>query len=436
MSPPGRPIGTLRRVEHDGTPENGPPHFAAPAAPSCWVVMGSPAQAAPLAASLTAAGWQVGHVSAGVAQVLRALDAASTPPDVLLMGLDFDDGDGLQLIRMLGQAQRTPAVFVLSHQQRAVIRAALRLADVCGLRIAGSAEAPVPAGDVVQQLAAWRATVRPAPPTRPPGAAAQAPLDGPALRQLLADGGLQAWFQPQLRLDTREIVGVEALMRAQDAQGKLITPDRLLPGLMAHGLLEAATLEMLRQTAAFTAGCIGNGLSISASVNASLRSMSDLAFCRQLPQIVAQAGLDPCWITIEVTESDTSDDLAEVIENTARIRMLGFNLAIDDFGVAYSSLAQLSFIPFSELKIDRAFVQGLHLDPVRCGIVQGCATLGRLLKLEVVAEGVETAEELAAVTAAGCTRVQGYLVARPMPAPAMRDWLGRWPELVWQASTR
>ncbi len=416
---------------------NGPLHIAAPPAPNCWVVMGSLVQAAPLAAMLTAAGWQVGHVSVDVAQVLQALEAAPTPPDVLLMALEFEDGDGLQLIRLLGRARRAPAVFVLSHQQRAVIRAALRLAEACGVRIAGSAEQPVPAADVVQQLAAWWAAFRHAAPTRPPGAVPQgAPLDGPALCQLLADGGLQAWFQPQLRLDTREIVGVEALMRAQDAQGHLIMPDRLLPGLAAHGLMEAATLEILRQTAAFTAGCIGQGLAISASVNASLRSMSDLAFCRQLPQVVAQAGLDPCWITIEVTESDTTDDLAEVIENTARIRMLGFNLAIDDFGVAYSSLSQLSFIPFSELKIDRAFVQGLHLDATRRGIVQGCATLGRLLRLEVVAEGVETVEELAAVAAAGCTRVQGYLVARPMPAPAMRDWLDRWPDLVWQATAR
>jgi EAL domain-containing protein (putative c-di-GMP-specific phosphodiesterase class I)/CheY-like chemotaxis protein len=415
---------------------NGPPPIAALPAPSCWVVMGSLVQAAPLAATLAAAGWQVGHVSVGVAQVRQALDAAPTPPDVLLMALDFEDGDGLQLIRLLGRARLAPAVFVLSHQQRAVIRAALRLAEACGVHIAGSAEQPVPAADVVQQLAAWWAARRPAAPTaRPPVAAPQAPpLDGPTLRQLLADGGLQAWFQPQLRLDTREIVGVEALMRAQDAQGHWIMPDRLLPGLAAHGLMEAATLEILRQTAAFTAGCIGHGLAISASVNASLRSMSDLAFCRQLPQIVAQAGLDPCWITIEVTESDTTDDLADVIENTARIRMLGFNLAIDDFGVAYSSLSQLSFIPFSELKIDRAFVQGLHLDATRRGIVQGCATLGRLLRLEVVAEGVETPEELAAVAAAGCTRVQGYLVARPMPAAAMRDWLDRWPELVWQAT--
>nr|MDH4390721.1 EAL domain-containing protein [Aquabacterium sp.] len=356
---------------------------------------------------------------------------------VLVMALELDDGDGLQLIRLLGQVRRSPAVFVLSHQQRAVIRAALRLADTCGVPIAGSAEAPLPAAQVVQQLAAWWSTAQHAAPRQAPGARqAEPPLCEHALRQLLDSGGLQAWFQPQLRLDTREIVGVEALMRARDTQGRLITPDRLLPGLMAHGLMAAATLEMLRQTAAFTATCIGQGLAISASVNASLRSMSDLAFCRQLPAIVAQAGLDPCWITIEVTESDTTDDLAEVIENTARIRMLGFNLAIDDFGVAYSSLSQLSSIPFSELKIDRAFVQGLHLDATRRGIVQGCATLGRLLRLEVVAEGVETDEELAAVVAAGCTRVQGYLVARPMPAPDMRDWLGRWPELVWQAPSR
>ena len=139
--------------------------------------------------------------------------------------------------------------------------------------------------------------------------------------------------------------------------------------------------------------------------------------------------------TLEITESDAMEDLAHVIENTARIRMLGFNLAIDDFGIAYSSLSQLSNIPFSELKVDRAFVQDIHLDPRKQAIVRGCAALGRCLDLDVVAEGVETVDELAAVVAAGCTRVQGYLVAKAMPPAVMSAWLGALPNLVWRPPT-
>jgi EAL domain-containing protein (putative c-di-GMP-specific phosphodiesterase class I) len=112
-----------------------------------------------------------------------------------------------------------------------------------------------------------------------------------------------------------------------------------------------------------------------------------------------------------------------VIENTSRIRLLGFNLSIDDFGTAYSSLLQLSQLPFSELKIDRSFVSAIDSDPTKRVIVSSCASLARGLGLRVVAEGVETPAELAAVREAGCTEIQGYLLARPMSLNAMRQWL-------------
>ena len=121
-------------------------------------------------------------------------------------------------------------------------------------------------------------------------------------------------------------------------------------------------------------------------------------------------------------------DLATVIENTARIRMLGFNLSIDDFGTAYSSLMQLSQIPFSELKIERNFVAGIAGDPVRQAIVRSCAELGAALGLHVVAEGVETRDEMACVQRLGCSHVQGYLASRPLPAQVALQWLRELPQ--------
>ena len=309
-----------------------------------------------------------------------------------------------------------------------MIKAALTLAAICGVAVAGSAEEPVTAAEVAGLLQSFKPS-----PIRPSASRPQEPpLTFADLRSLLDRGGLQAWMQPQLRHSSSEIVDFESLMRARDDAGRLVTPDRLLPGLVEHGLLEEATLMIMRQTVAYVAECLERGMAISASVNVSLTSMSHPAFCRALPEVVAQVGLDPSWITLEITESDAMEDLAHVIENTARIRMLGFNLAIDDFGVAYSSLSQLSNIPFSELKVDRAFVQDIHLDPRKQAIVRGCAALGRFLDLDVVAEGVETVRELEAVVAAGCTRVQGYLVSRPMPPAAMTDWLSALPDLVWR----
>ncbi len=193
--------------------------------------------------------------------------------------------------------------------------------------------------------------------------------------------------------------------------------------LGVHGLLDQATLCVARQTIDFVARCLDEGMAVSASINVSMQALSSLAFCQALSDAVESVRLDPSWITIEITETDAMADLASVIENTGRIRMLGFNIAIDDFGTAYSSLFQLSRIPFSELKIERAFVTGVDQDSDKQAIVAACAQLGASLGLHVVAEGVETAAELEYVTRAGCAQIQGYLVAQPMPVIEALAWL-------------
>jgi EAL domain-containing protein (putative c-di-GMP-specific phosphodiesterase class I) len=151
--------------------------------------------------------------------------------------------------------------------------------------------------------------------------------------------------------------------------------------------------------------------------------MSDPTFCTELVAIVDAAGVDPSWITIEITETEAMADLATVIEQTGRIRMYGFNLSIDDFGTAYSSFFQLSQIPFSELKVERAFIKDLEASATTRAIVGTCAHLGRSLGLAVVAEGVETLAQLRAVTEAGYTSAQGFLIARPLPAAQALAWL-------------
>jgi len=284
-------------------------------------------------------------------------------------------------------------------------------------------ELPADALSIAQSVADYK---RPAPPRARP---CPVELDRDELLELFDRGALHPWMQPKLRLSSSEIVGFEALMRAHDAQGQLIMPDRLVSALTRHNLLDQATLRMAKQTVDFVAACLGDGMAICASINVSMQSLGNLAFCKELAAAVEHAELDPSWITIEITETDAMADLASVIENTARIRMLGFNLAIDDFGTAYSSLFQLSRIPFSELKIERAFVTDIEHDSGKQAIVRACCQLGAGLGLHVVAEGVETAAELDHVRRAGCSQIQGYYVARPMPAAQAHEWLGRLDDL-------
>jgi EAL domain-containing protein (putative c-di-GMP-specific phosphodiesterase class I) len=383
-----------------------------------WVVIGDPRQASAISDALCAGGWRVPAVLHGVAAARARLQSGGALPDVLVTGLRFDDGDGLRLIRDLGALPGAPAVFIASHQQRAVLKAAHSLADVCGLSFAGACEHPSDARLVATLLAGYR---RPPAPGRP--ATIPAPLSRDDVCALMARDDLFPWMQPKVRLDTREVIGVEALMRGFDEAGQLVTPNRLVPVLARYGLLDDATLRVARKTTDFVVRCLEEGMAISASINVSMCSLARPDFCQQLEAIVQRGGLDPSWITLEITETDAMSDVVQVIENTARIRMFGFNLAIDDFGTAYSSLDQLARIPFSELKIERAFVTGASSDSGKRASLGACAMLGRSLGLQVVAEGVETLEDLDCVRRAGCTHLQGYLVAPPIPVGKALDWL-------------
>lgn len=390
-----------------------------------WLVVNEADTARLLKQAMVSAGLHDAALLTDVASVQRRL-AERGAPELLVMGLRFPDGDGFQLMRMLARLPRPPAVYVASWQQRAVIKTAANLAAACGLSLAGTCELPAETEAVVRDLQAWQ----PAAPAPAPAAPKPRPveLSREALLSLFDRDVLQPWMQPKLRLATGEIVGFEALMRARDTEGRVVMPDRLVSGLQRHHLLDAATLHMARRTVDFVATCLAEGIAVSTSINVSMQSLSNVAFCQELAAAVEARQLDPSWITIEITETDAMADIASVIENSGRIRMLGFNLAIDDFGTAYSSLFQLSRIPFSELKVERAFVSGIGDDRGKQGIVRACAMLGHSLGLHVVAEGVETMDELEAVRAAGCTEVQGFLVARPMPAEQALAWLRALPD--------
>ena len=385
---------------------------------TAWVVISGRADAAAIAAILSDTGWVVLHAVHEIAEVDALFARDERAPDLIVTGLRFCDGDGFQLIRKLARHSRQSAIFVVSHQQRAVIKTAAALADACGLTLAGIAELPLDPGTLHRSLAEFKPR-KPLPLRVVPPAA----LSHDALTSLLDREGLETWLQPKLRISSMEVVGFEALMRARDDEGAMIAPERMVAAFGAHGLIDRATLAIARHTIDFVARCLGQGMAVSASINVSMQSLSNLAFCRALADAVESVQLDPSWITIEITETDAMADLASVIENTGRIRMLGFNIAIDDFGTAYSSLFQLSRIPFSELKIERAFVTGVDRDSAKQAIVAACAKLGTSLGLHVVAEGVETAAELEYVTRVGCAQIQGYLVARPMPTVEALEWL-------------
>jgi len=228
-------------------------------------------------------------------------------------------------------------------------------------------------------------------------------------------------YQPKVSLASGRLIGVEALARKHDPLVGELLPGVFLP-LATDAQIEAMTFTILRIALADQASWKARGHDLVLSINAPAWLLAAPQTLARLLECVERQGGDPSRLTIEVTEAENPADVPDFPKVAWRLREHGFGLAIDDFGTGYSSMLSLVSLPFSELKIDRAFVHGAADDDRRMAVLEASARLGRQLRMSVTAEGAEDDADLDAVSAAGCDVVQGYVVARPLRAARIHDW--------------
>ena len=161
------------------------------------------------------------------------------------------------------------------------------------------------------------------------------------------------------------------------------------------------------------------------ALNISAQSLSDRRFANEIIRRVDDARISPSSLMLEITESALVSDLAAALGTLGRLRLKGFGLSIDDYGTGFSSMQQLSRLPFTELKIDRSFVHHAHDKWNLRAILQSAIEMAQRLGLTTVAEGVETREDMVLLRSLGCRYAQGYLFAAPMPASAISSWLAQ-----------
>jgi len=248
------------------------------------------------------------------------------------------------------------------------------------------------------------------------------------LRQALRGERLFVVYQPQIALSDRRLIGFEALVRWRPESGDPIGPDRFIPVAEQSGLIREIGLFVLRQACAVLAGLHRDGLAgLRMAVNVSAIQFRHPAFLHELQQIILASGIDPRCLELEITESIAMEDAAYVRETLDALHGMGIQLAIDDFGTGYSSLAQLKGLAVDRLKIDKAFVKELSEAEADASIAGVVIQLGRRLRKEVIAEGVETEDQAALLGRMGCPEAQGYLFGRPMPLDELRKWIEAWP---------
>jgi len=222
--------------------------------------------------------------------------------------------------------------------------------------------------------------------------------------------------QPQFDCDGR-LLGAEGLVRWQRDDGSIGMPGEFIGLMEDTGLIVTLGLQMIEQGCAALARWAHDAAlaSIKLAVNVSVQQLRDPRLLESVAALLAESGADPARLQLEITESVFADDLAVTAERMCALRSLGLEFALDDFGTGYSSLAYLKRLPLSTLKIDRAFVKDVDVDPHGGPIVEAIVALAHKLGLSTVAEGVETAAQQNFLRACGCDALQGYLLARPMP---------------------
>lgn len=238
-----------------------------------------------------------------------------------------------------------------------------------------------------------------------------------ALRRAVDAREFVLYYQPLVRADSGKIIGVEALIRWRKPDGSIALPGTFLPRAEENGLILPINEWVMEAACEQAAAWRRQGLPrVRISVNC-----SPLQFLRKsLPlfvtQVLNRTGLDPTLIDLELTENILLQDVEQVAIQLRQLRELGVGISIDDFGTGFSSLSYVKRLPIDRLKIDQSFVRDIMSDPCDRAIVDAVVNLAHSLEMQVVAEGVETRQQLEFLRAAGCDEVQGFFLGRPMPA--------------------
>ena len=340
---------------------------------------------------------------------------------VILLDLVMPEMDGIEILRLLGERNCKARIILMSGINIRVIETAKKLAQSLGLTVIGHLQKPFPIPQLQQMLTANFA------PDRPTTSESEKEelLDIPDsdLYRAFERKEFVLYYQPQINISTGVVTGVEALSRWNHPELGLVFPDNFISRIETLGLMDnfcwATAERALHEVKQFS---VINEHLPRLAINVSVSSLRDLKFPDIFMNLARKYDFPAERIVLEITESGLME-FSLALDVLTRLRMRNFQLSIDDFGTGYSMMKQLQNVPAIELKIDKTFVQHMHLNHADLVMVEKIIEMGHELEREVTAEGVETDEQLKMLRERGCDGVQGFLFSRALPPDELVLWL-------------
>jgi EAL domain-containing protein (putative c-di-GMP-specific phosphodiesterase class I)/FixJ family two-component response regulator len=356
------------------------------------------------------------------AAVLAACETPDCIPDVILLDINMPSMDGIEFVRHLAERCFIGTLILISGEDERMLAATNKLVRSHRLSVLGTLRKPFTLEGLSALLDKWAPHVVSKP------CAASLSYDAEAVHAAIANGELINYYQPKVAVATGEVVGVETLVRWQHPLDGLVLPDSFIPVAEAHGLTSKLTRVVLKEALLQSKIWQAEGLYLRVAVNVSMDDLADVDFADFVA--TEASGLPPQSLILEVTESSLIQNFSAVLDVCARLHMKRFCLSIDDFGTGHSSLVQLHDLPFDELKIAQIFTHNACRDARQQAIFKSSLDLALQLGMEVVAEGVENANDWAYLRTTQCHIAQGYFIARPMPAAALPGWIDEWQHCI------
>lgn len=356
----------------------------------------------------------------GVSDGQEALELVKTGyrPDLAFFDLNMPRMDGVQLLKELARLNFACPIVIISGLSQQVISTIEKISSEYRLNVIGTLGKPLDESCINNVL--MRLTEK---------KKAQQTVNELKTYEVLAaleEGNVEPWFQPQIELAHRRLVGFEVLCRIRHHRRGIMLPNEFMATLERSDLIQVVSHELFQTALAQIEQLPPGYENLTVSLNISARLFDSDQFVDELLALINSSPVRNDRITIEITETTVATKPLTELEGAARISIAGCGLSIDDFGSGKATLERMHSLPFSELKIDQEYLPRENITESQRALLESTINMARRLGMKVVVEGVETFQQWELVQHLGCELAQGYFIAPPMPFDDLPDWIRQW----------